>query len=94
MKKFYVLILLTFLTIPFELIATVYYVRTDGNDKKSGLSWENAFADFQKALNVAKYGDEIWVAEGTYKPSITYGLNTDERGKHFMMVFSLNIFPN
>ncbi|MHC4675641.1 MAG: LamG-like jellyroll fold domain-containing protein [Planctomycetota bacterium] len=35
----------------------------------NGSSWMNAFIDLQDALEVAQYGDHIWVAEGAYRPS-------------------------
>ena len=34
-----------------------------------GSSWQRAFPDLQQALQVAKAGDSIWVAEGTYYPT-------------------------
>jgi hypothetical protein len=36
------------------------------NGKGDGTSWTNAFGDLQDALKKAKYGDQIWVAEGVY----------------------------
>ncbi len=39
---------------------------TTGAD--TGDSWTDAFIDLQGALDVAEDGDQIWVAEGEYKP--------------------------
>jgi hypothetical protein len=36
----------------------------------TGKSWENAFSDLQVALAQAEAGDQIWVAKGTYYPSL------------------------
>ncbi len=46
---------------------TIYYVRTDGTG--SGLSWSDASPDLMSVLAKAEFGDEIWVAAGTYSPS-------------------------
>ncbi|WP_373553548.1 hypothetical protein [Haliscomenobacter sp.] len=34
-----------------------------------GSTWQRAFPDLQQALQVAKAGDSIWVAKGTYYPT-------------------------
>jgi len=54
----------------------VVYVKTDGDDEESGLSWDGALADINIALELAasrRIDEEldtcqVWVAEGTYKP--------------------------
>lgn len=42
---------------------------TGGNS--DGTSWQDAFTDLQDALAVAGVGDSIWVAKGTYRPTVT-----------------------
>ncbi|MDH4619385.1 hypothetical protein [Brevibacillus sp. AY1] len=62
-----------------------YYVKADGgDDEKSGLSWGDAFATLQKALESAQRGDQIWIANGTYYPT-KESLLGDTRTKTFQM---------
>lgn len=51
----------------------VYYVRTNGNDNNSGLSWDQAFATVRKAVETANTKaavngkkPQVWVSAGTY----------------------------
>jgi predicted outer membrane repeat protein len=45
------------------------YVNADAaGQAPSGLSWTAALTELQSALSIAVPGDEIWVAEGTYRP--------------------------
>jgi predicted outer membrane repeat protein len=52
------------------------------------LTWETAFLHVQDALGVASYGDEIWVAEGTYKPDSNAAnpTGTDDSNATFALV--------
>jgi hypothetical protein len=38
---------------------------------QNGTSWALAFKDLQAGLAAASAGDEIWIAQGTYKPTAT-----------------------
>ncbi|MEO0632315.1 MAG: right-handed parallel beta-helix repeat-containing protein, partial [Planctomycetota bacterium] len=48
----------------------VYHVDDDARAGGDGLSWNRAFQDLQDALAIATSGDEVWVAAGTYEPSV------------------------
>ena len=39
------------------------------SDPNAGISWERAYVDLQNAIGAALSGDDIWVAEGIYKPT-------------------------
>lgn len=52
----------------------ILYVKTDGNDNLSGLSWDNALQSVQKAIDIAAEYEcitnkEVWVANGVYHPT-------------------------
>lgn len=69
MKKslFLIVIILIFSIVFGELSAAVRYVTTTGIG--SGTSWADASSDLQLIINNSSSGDEIWVANGTYKPN-------------------------
>jgi hypothetical protein len=46
-----------------------WYVDLDAAGSNNGGCWEDAFVSLSDALVAAGDGDEIWVAEGVYKPS-------------------------
>ncbi len=63
---------------------TIYVNAGATGGGSNGLSWEDAFISLQYALDAAMIGDEIWVAQGMYKPSVEVG-GTGGRYKTFQM---------
>lgn len=49
--------------------STRIYVNEATPGANNGANWANAFNRLQSALTLAKDGDEIWVARGTYAPT-------------------------
>ncbi len=55
-------------------LAAIYYVKS-GNHNGNGTSWGKAFNNLDSALEAARNNssaDQIWIAAGTYKPSVMY----------------------
>ena len=66
---------------------TVRFVDVDAAGIGDGSSWTDAFPDLQQALAVAEVGDEIWVAEGTYRPT-----DTTDRDASFVLVSGTGLY--
>jgi len=49
-------------------ISQIHYVRAAAVAGGNGNSWDSAFGHPQDALDVALYGDQVWVAKGVYGP--------------------------
>ena len=67
------------------------YVNDDATGANNGSSWTDAFTDLQDALDVAIAGNQIWIAEGTYEPSVEYG-GAGDRYKSFRMINGVGIY--
>ncbi|NCR59271.1 MAG: cadherin [Microcystis aeruginosa LL13-06] len=57
--------------IPTPAASRTIFVRSNAGGGNNGTSWTDAFTSLQDALAAARSGDTIWVAGGTYKPTIT-----------------------
>ena len=55
-----------------------------------GSSWNKPFKRLQNALAAAKYGDEICVAQGVYKPDQGRGLTLGDRHATFELKAGVN----
>ena len=65
----YVFILLLFPAFAFS--QQRLYVNATATGGNTGTSWADAHPDLQTALQGANKGDTVWVARGTYRPTVT-----------------------
>lgn len=68
---------------------TSIYVDSSATGNNSGTSWADAFTDFQSALSIASANDAVYVAKGTYKPSVGAGYS---RTRTFSLVNAVNFY--
>ena len=80
----------TFITISSS--AKTIFVDDNASDGGDGGSWASAHKYLQDALASAEYGDEIWVAEGTYKPDQGAGKTAGDRASPFILVNGVGMY--
>ncbi len=69
----------------------IIYVDADAAGAGNGSAWADAFTDLQPALEAAQSGDQLWVAAGTYIPSLESD-PSDPRSASFQMKNGVAIY--
>ncbi|MBG0861126.1 MAG: hypothetical protein IQL11_16630, partial [Bacteroidales bacterium] len=62
-------ILMLIFNINLSVKSATIYVDKRAQGANNGTSWNDAYLEVRDAFNAANSGDEIWVAEGIYKPT-------------------------
>ncbi len=73
---------------------TTWYVNDDGDAGNGCTSWLDACPELQTALSLAGDGDQIWLAEGTYRPDydVNIGQHTGDREASFHLISGVALY--
>lgn len=75
-SRFTIAIILAVLLNGGTFAQSILYVDSAATGSQTGNSWKNAMTDLQQALNAALPGQQVWVAKGTYHPTLDTGETT------------------
>jgi len=89
MKHLLLIICFLFAIVTLSVGQTIY-VKIDG--KGNGQSWETATGSLARALKVATPGTEIWVASGTYFPSLCKHCTKADRAMYFKIPSGVKVY--
>lgn len=93
--KTIVIVILSFLSIQLTAQSNRIYINNTAVGSNNGISWADAYTDFQTAIDSSNIGDTLWLAAGIYIPSYfpegSSTLNT-VRDKAFVIGKQLTIY--
>jgi parallel beta-helix repeat protein len=96
MKKKLAILMMSglFLTNVFTINAQTanYFVTESGAGSGDGSSWDNASSDLQAIISSASSGERIFVAGGTYYPTLRAGNGNSDRDKAFVLNDGVEIY--
>ncbi len=68
------------------------FVDISATGDNDGTSWDDAYNHLQNGLAAALDGDQIWVAEGVYKPDLGFAVTTGSRNASFQLKNNVSIY--
>jgi len=66
----FLIFIVSFFAFTCQIEGATYYVKTNGNDSNSGLSWANAWKTIQKAADTITDFDVVYISNGIYSEEI------------------------
>ncbi|NJK83302.1 MAG: hypothetical protein HC912_05270 [Saprospiraceae bacterium] len=79
------LLLATLLSLHYTSDAKTIFVKE--NAMGDGSSWQSPLGDLSEALYIADFGDQIWIAKGTYYPT-----SDNDRTIYFQIVDGVELY--
>lgn len=77
---------------PVQGSAKTIYVDGRAGGTNNGTSWNNAYKNLQDALVQATNGDEVWVAQGVYRPDKGGGRTAGDRKATFQLKSGVKVY--